>query len=78
MDTKHKFPELMSRLINELNTVVDNSPENKRLADVKFHIQEIHPHWLVKYAKEMLDLVKSKKIKSILCPIESGNDRILA
>jgi tRNA A37 methylthiotransferase MiaB len=25
----------------------------------------------------MLDLVKSKKIKSILCPIESGNDRIL-
>jgi tRNA A37 methylthiotransferase MiaB len=77
IDVKQNFPELMSRLINELIEMTKNSPENKRLADVKFHIQEIHPHWLVRYKQEMLDLIKSKRIKSILCPIESGNDRIL-
>jgi threonylcarbamoyladenosine tRNA methylthiotransferase CDKAL1 len=77
IDQNQKFPELMSRLINELREMTDKTPENKRLANIKLHIQEIHPHWLIKYTQEMLDLVKSKKIKSILCPIESGNDRIL-
>jgi len=77
IDQNQKFPELMSRLINELREMTDKTPENKRLADIKLHVQEIHPHWLIKYTQEMLDLVKSKKIKSILCPIESGNDRIL-
>jgi tRNA A37 methylthiotransferase MiaB len=78
IDTGQNFAQLMARLISELDTINKNMPEkNKRLADVKFHIQEIHPHWLIKFRQELLELMKSKRIKSILCPIESGNDRIL-
>lgn len=78
VDRGQTFPELMSRLVKELNAMTGSTPENKNhLADVRFHIQEIHPHWLVRYKQEMLELIKTKKIKSILCPIESGNDRVL-
>jgi threonylcarbamoyladenosine tRNA methylthiotransferase CDKAL1 len=77
-DNGQTFPKLISQLINELEMMQENSPEsNGRFKDVKFLIQEIHPHWFVKYKQEIIELIKTKSIKSVLCPIESGNDRIL-
>jgi MiaB/RimO family radical SAM methylthiotransferase len=77
-DYGQTFPNLISRLVDELGSMTNNESGNSsHLADVGFHIQEIHPKWLILYKETFLNLIKSKKIKSILCPIESGNDRIL-
>jgi MiaB/RimO family radical SAM methylthiotransferase len=77
-DYGQTFPNLISRLLDELGSMTNNESGNSsHLADVGFHIQEIHPKWLILYKETFLNLIKSKKIKSILCPIESGNDRIL-
>ncbi len=77
-DYGQTFPNLISRLVDELGSITNNeSGSNNHLADVAFHIQEIHPKWLILYKQTFLNLIKSKKMKSILCPIESGNDRIL-
>jgi MiaB/RimO family radical SAM methylthiotransferase len=78
VDNGETFSKLVSRIISELETLQGTLPENnERFAGVKLQIQEIHPHWFIKYKQEILELVKTKRIKSILCPIESGNDRIL-
>jgi len=72
------FPELMNRLVNELNDyskIYSNGKKN--IAHAGFHIQEIHPKWLILYKDSLLELIRTHRIKSILCPIESGNNRIL-
>lgn len=45
--------------------------------NARWHIQHLHPNWLVKFKSEFLKLVKEGKIESILCPIQSGSNRIL-
>ena len=77
-DDGQTFPNLLSRLVNELELITKKeSGKNGNFNDVGFHIQEIHPKWLILYKQTLLNLITSKKIKSILCPIESGNDRVL-
>ncbi|KPJ66681.1 MAG: hypothetical protein AMJ43_07305 [Coxiella sp. DG_40] len=77
-DYGQTFPNLISRLVDALGSMTNNeSGNNNHLDDVGFHIQETNPKWVILYKQALLNLIKSKKIKSILCPIESGNDRIL-
>jgi tRNA A37 methylthiotransferase MiaB len=40
-------------------------------------LRNTHPYWLLKYQEELEEIVKSKKISSIFCSIQSGNDRLL-
>jgi len=40
-------------------------------------IQDFHPMWICKYKFELIELIKTKRIKSILAPVQSGNERIL-
>ncbi|MDD5454644.1 MAG: radical SAM protein, partial [Candidatus Ratteibacteria bacterium] len=40
-------------------------------------IQDLNPAWICRYKEEMVELIKTKHIKSILTPIQSGNERIL-
>lgn len=78
IDNGQTFPSLLLRLIDELKTISLNGQYKKiNLNRVGFHVQEIHPKWLIMYKQTLLDLIASGRIKSILCPIESGNDRIL-
>lgn len=77
-DDGQTFPDLLSRLINELELIAKKeSGKNGNFKDIGFHIQEIHPKWLILYKQTLLNLITSKRIKSILCPVESGNDRVL-
>lgn len=65
LDNNSDFPGLLSVLLEKANDTID------------FHIEEIHPKWMVLYKDRLLELISSGKIKSILCPIQSGNDRVL-
>ncbi len=78
IDHGKSFPDLMNVLISELNAYSKvRSNGHHYITDAGFHIQEIHPKWLIRYKEDLLKLISSHRIKSILCPIESGNDRIL-
>ena len=44
---------------------------------INLHIKEIHPKHLLLNQDELLSVLKTEEIKSILCPIQSGNNRIL-
>ena len=43
----------------------------------RLHIEEINPRWIIKYEKELVDQFAVNNVKSILCPLQSGNTRIL-
>ncbi len=65
LDNGSDFPGLLSALVGQTN------------GGPGFHIEEIHPKWMILYKDRMLELISSGKIKSVLCPIQSGNDRVL-
>lgn len=51
--------------------------ETDRGIKVSWHLQHLHPRWLMKFKAELLELVKENKIESIICPIQSGSNRVL-
>jgi tRNA A37 methylthiotransferase MiaB len=65
IDIQYNFPELLSCLFEKSSN------------GTSFHIEEIHPIWMILYKDELLKLISSKNIKSIICPIQSGNNRVL-
>jgi threonylcarbamoyladenosine tRNA methylthiotransferase CDKAL1 len=65
LDAGSDFPSLLS-------TFIDNAD-----GGIRFHIEEIHPKWLVTYKGRLMELFASGSVASLLCPIQSGNDRIL-
>lgn len=72
MERGERFPQLLSRLLEEAGK--QNSGNNGKIG---FHIEEIHPKWLALYGDEFAGLLSSRGVESILCPVQSGNDRIL-
>ncbi len=74
-DNGKKFSDLVMTLLNAIDEV---KKERKiRSQEVKIHIDELNPRWVLAGMNEMLEHVKSNNIESILCPLQSGNDRIL-
>jgi len=65
-DLNITFPELLQAVIN--------TDSKKKL---KIYIQELHPYWLIFYQKELAKLLKRKQIIRIMCPIQSGSEKIL-
>ncbi len=65
MDIQSDFPELV-------NTIL--------MFDSRFRIeflQDLNPFWACYYQKQLVDLVGSNRILSILMPVQSGSPRIL-
>jgi len=65
LDIKSSLPELL----NNLSTASDE--------EVHWYIQEMHPRWAILYRTELLRRVKEKKIREMVCAIQSGSNRIL-
>lgn len=77
-DINNTFPELLSCLIDESNKLaVQSSTKLKKNRKIGFYIEELSPKWLLLFGEKLLDLLRAKQIKSTLCPIQSGSDRIL-
>lgn len=64
LDIGKSFPELLDKII-------------KIQGDSIFIISGLNPKWAVKYKNEICEILKSKKIKKVDIPIQSGNSRIL-
>jgi tRNA A37 methylthiotransferase MiaB len=64
-DIGTNFPQL-------LKTILD---EDERITIE--YIQDLNPSWICFYEDNFMGLLKTKRIKSILFPIQSGNARIL-
>lgn len=64
LDIGETFPRLLNKFI-----------ETK--GNYKIYIFELHPRWVIKYFDQLLLIVKSGKIHEIMCPIQSGSDKIL-
>ena len=58
-------------LINLLDEMV------KIDGDYSLRLRDVHPNWIIKNINKFMDILKSGKIIYILCPIQSGNNRIL-
>lgn len=65
MDTGSSFPEV-------LRSIFAVDPGLK----IAF-VQDVNPLWICRYNVELAELVKSKRIVSILSPIQSGSPRVL-
>jgi len=63
-DINSTFPQLLSEMTK--------IPE-----DCNIKINALNPAWLVKYVDEISEILRGKKISSILSSIQSGNNRIL-
>jgi tRNA A37 methylthiotransferase MiaB len=70
-DCGSTFSELIAALQGSMD-------KTKSTADFKLHIEEINPRWINKYGDDLIKLFSSRNVKSILCPIQSGNNRILS
>jgi tRNA A37 methylthiotransferase MiaB len=66
LDRGSSFPELCAML-----SVVDEG------LDARWHIEHLHPVWVIKYRSELTQMIRGGRIASILCPIQSGSRRIL-
>ena len=78
LDNDNSCPGLLSSLIEEANKLsMADFPKLKKGQQINFHIHEIHPRWLTYYENQLLDIIRSKRVKSIHSPLESGNNRIL-
>jgi len=77
LDIGTTFAELLSKLVDECNDHNGSPHSNGDAPDIGLHIKEIHPKFVLKYEPELLELLGAKQIKSILCPIQSGSNRIL-
>ena len=66
LDINSTFAELLEKL----------SEVDKNL-NINWHIEWLSPKWAIKYKACLLKGIKEGKIVSIICPIQSGSNRIL-
>jgi len=72
------FPELMSALLDAAGqSPSPAAPGSGANGGAGFHLDELNPGWLILYRTELTELMSSRSIGSILCPVQSGSDRIL-
>lgn len=64
-------------LMSALQQQIDKIPAKPLRGKIGLHIEEINPRWLLGYGDELAKLFFSTNVKSILCPIQSGSNRIL-
>jgi threonylcarbamoyladenosine tRNA methylthiotransferase MtaB len=78
LDISTSLPQLMRELFEYCDVFeAEAEGEADGKAAIRFHIREIHPKFLVRYHEEILALPGASRIEEILCPVQSGNDRVL-
>jgi tRNA A37 methylthiotransferase MiaB len=74
LDNHERLPDLLQAL----NASIHETPvAGESPADLHFHIKEIHPKFFIKYEGQLLGQPFLRLVKSLLCPVQSGSDRIL-
>jgi len=78
LDIGLTLPAMIGQVSDEINRLVESKEDpQKTLPSIELHLNEIHPKHLIKYGDDLLQAIDDKKLKSILCPVQSGSNRIL-
>lgn len=72
-DSGSSFCALMSMLQQQIDVIPAKALREK----ICLNIEEINPRWILRYGDDLVNHFSSVNVKSILCPIQSGSDRIL-
>lgn len=64
LDIKSSLPKLLDKITN-IN------------GNYSVELKNTHPYWIIKHVNELEEIMKKKKIRSILLSVQSGNNRIL-
>ncbi len=78
IDLDRTLPELLQVLF--AIAAEAQSSDNGSIAQrerITFNLNEIHPKYLIPYTESFLAMDQFSSLRSILCPIQSGSDRIL-
>ena len=65
LDIGTTFPELLSAILSKDDRLI-----------IQF-IQDLHPKWITLYKQELLQILRAKRLRSILTAVQSGSVRIL-
>lgn len=76
VDNHSTLPGLLAVLIEQAKNH-ENGAARQLKPGTRLHLKEVHPKWIVRYRNQLVELARSNFIHSILCPIQSGSDRIL-
>jgi tRNA A37 methylthiotransferase MiaB len=70
--------ESLPRLVEALGEACEQ-PEAKRVFNGAgvFHVKEIHPKFAIAYERQLTSTPAFRRVKSILCPVQSGSARVL-
>lgn len=73
IDLEISLPELLQSLF----AAAAEDKERKGKGEIIFRLNEIHPKFLIPYTEKFLAMERFASVRSILCPIQSGSNRIL-
>jgi len=66
-----------SDINSSFTELLDKMSEADKGLKVKLFILNINPHWAIKFKEALIKLIIEGKIASLICPIQSGSERIL-
>lgn len=72
LDIDSSFPELLEALVAE-SAKLDSRQQGRPIG---FEIKEMHPKFLIRYIDRLRQL-PLERVDNLLCPIQSGSDRVL-
>lgn len=77
-DLSSSLPELLDALFTASDSWSSGAADRVLPTEpIRFHIREIHPKHLVEHHQAVLELPGVSHLGGILCPVQSGSDRIL-
>lgn len=62
---------------SSFSELLDNFSKVDKGTNTRWFFEDLNPKWLVKYKEVLYKYVKEKKIVEMLCPLQSGNNRVL-
>jgi len=77
LDIGVTLPQLMGALFDASDVVESQVDRANGHGPIGFQIREIHPKYLVEYYQSMIALPGFGRVEEILCPVQSGSDRVL-
>ncbi len=77
IDQRRSLPELFRELVAAAKNVMPEKGLSLVQREIAFHLNEIHPKFLIPYVNDFLAIENFFYVRSVLCPIQSGSDRIL-
>ena len=66
--------DINSSFFRLINSLIHSQPHN---LNYKLFIHRLNPQWMINYFDELNKLLKSKRIKMIYSPVQSGSNKIL-